>query len=253
MNKIILTVIIVLNLINISYASNTVIISGHFNRAPFDWKEGKRLKGAAIEIIELIFKELGINTESRYCGPWNRVLHNLEKGEIDVMCGLYINEDRKKFAEFTEPFCEDRISVFVWHERKFNFDKWDDLKGKKFGDVLGATRGKEFDEWRKNNATIEYVPNNLNNFKKLEANRIDCFVTSHYPGLMIIKEQGYEGKIVPLKNSVKTKYLHYAISKKSKYVKYIPQINKRLSELIYNGTVEKIIKKNSDYYVSNHK
>jgi len=250
--KILITLIAVIFASGISYAGDKVVVSGHFDRAPFDWQDGKKLAGAAIEIIGLIFKELGIETESKYIGPWKRVLFNLEEGKIDVMCGLYMTEERKKFAEFTEPFSEDRVSIFVWHERTFGFETWDDLKGKRFGDIRGATRGKKFDEWRKKHAKIEYVRDNFYNMLKLEADRIDCFVTSHYPGLMSIEKHGYKGKIVPLGKSVKIKHLCFGISKKSEYVKYIPQINKRLKELRENGTVGKIIQKNLDFYISTH-
>jgi len=239
MKKTLILLIAVIFVSGISYAGEKVVVSGHFDRAPFDWKDEKKIKGAAVEIIELILKEMGIRVESKYVGPWKRVLLNLEQGKIDIMSGLYVTEERKKFAEFTEPFVEDRVSIFVWHERKFGFETWDDLKGKRFGDILGATRGRKFDEWRKKYAKIEYVSDNLKNFRKLELDRIDCFVTSHYPGLIYIKKHGYEGRIVPLNKPVKMKHLHYGISKKSEYVKYIPQFNKRLKELRKNRTVEK--------------
>lgn len=252
MKKILITLIAVIFTSGMTYAGDKMIVSGHFDRAPFDWQDGEKIAGAAIEIIGLIFKELEIETESKYVGPWKRVLLNLEMGEIDIMCGLYETAERKKFAEFTAPFSEDRVSIFVWHERIFNFETWDDLKGKRFGDIHGATRGKKFDEWRKKHATVEYVRDNMYNMLKLEKDRIDCFVTSHYPGLMSVEKHGYKGKIVPLDKPVKMKYLRFGISKKSKYIKCIPQINKRLKKLRENGTIEKIIQKNLDFYISAH-
>ena len=71
---------------------------------------------------------------------------------------------------------------------------------KVFGDLIGASQGQEFDQWLKQNATVEYVADRRLNIAKLEAGRIDCFVTGQYCGLFFIKKSGYEGKIVPLEN-----------------------------------------------------
>ena len=250
MRKFLIILITVLGFASISAASNTVIVSGHYSRAPFDWQEGDKIVGAAIEILQRVFAELDLEVDARYVGPWKRTLYSLEKGSIDVMCGLYITEERKKFAVFTEPYIEDQASVFVWKGREFKFETWDDLKGKVFGELLGASRGKKFDDWRKKYATVEYVNEHELNFKKLERKRIDCFVMSRYHGLLAIKKFGYEGKIVPLEHPVFTKNIQYAMYKKSQYVKYLPQINEHIKKLREDGTIEKIIQKNLDYYLS---
>jgi polar amino acid transport system substrate-binding protein len=175
---------------------------------------------------------------------------NLKEGGIDVMCGVYETDERKKFAEFSEPFREDRISLFVWYQRQFHYQRWDDLRGKIFGDVIGASRGQDFDSWRKKNARVEYVKDNVGNLKKLEMGRIDCFVMSHDSGLVFVKRHGYEGRIIPLPQPVRTHELRYAISKKSRFVKYLPFINKRLAELRADGTIDRIIEENSKRYLS---
>lgn len=235
-----------------AYANDPMIVSGHVSIAPFSWQEGEKIVGASIDILAQIATDLGIEMESRFVGPWKRVLFNLEQGTIDVMCGLYATEDRKQFAEFTEYFAEDRVSIFVWHDRTFPFETWDDLEGKMFGDIIGATRGEEFDAWREKHATVEYVSDQLLNFKMLEKGRIDCIVMSHYPGLINIKQQRYEDKIVPLPQPLSIKYLRYGISKKSPYVSYLPQINEMLIRLREDGATEKIIQKNLDAYLAAH-
>lgn len=250
MKKILFFVSFLVIVANMSSANEQVIISGHFARPPIDWQEEEKIVGAGIEILEMIFQELGIEVESRYVGPWKRVLVNLEDGEIDVMCGLYLTEERKEFAEFTEPFSDDNVTIFVWHDRAFPFETWDDLQGKIFGDILGASRGQEFEKWREqHNAKIEYVSDNLLNLKKLEVGRIDCFIASYYLGIMYIRKHGYEGKIIPLKKPVSTQQLRYAFSKKSPFVKYLPQINQHIQKMRENGRVEAIFQKHLKNYI----
>jgi len=249
MKKILIFFSLMLAVSNFSFATEKVIVSGHSARAPFDWQEGDKLVGACIEIISLIFQDLGVEVESKYSGPWARTLKNLEHGKIDIMCGLYITDERKRFAEFTEPFSKDPVTLFVWHDRSFPFQQWSDLEGKIFGDIIGASRGKKFDEWRSEHATTQYVTSHKQNIKKLERGRIDCFVTSYYLGLMQIKKLGYEEKIVPLDTPISIKNLRYGISRKSSAIEYLPQINARITQLREDGTIDFIIKKHLEYSV----
>ena len=251
MKIIVFTVVCLLTLLGLAWPGETLKVTGHSDRAPFDWREGETIQGAAVEIIATIFQELHVEVESLHVGPWARALLSLADGSIDVLCGVYATPERRKFAEFTIPFRQDRVSVFVWHERSFPFRTFDDLAGKTIGDVIGASRGREFDEWRKAHAQTEFVSDNLVNLKKLEKGRIDCFVMSHDSGLIFIKKHGYEGRIVPLEKAVEANDLCYGISKKSKYIEYLPQINRKLVEMQADGTIEKIIKKNIDRVSSN--
>lgn len=231
------------------YAAEEVIVSGHEEYAPFMWRQGDEIVGVGIDVVNMIFQDLGINVSSRYVGPWKRILRKIELGEVDILCGGYITDDRLEYMTFTEePLSADPTAVFVWHTRTFPFESLDDLKGIRFGEVLGESQGQEFDAWRKKYASVEEVPTSILNIKKLEANRIDAFVTGLYSGLLHVKKEGYAGRIIPLKHPVNTEYLYIGISKKSKYLRYLPQINQRLRELHRNGTIERLINYHLERY-----
>lgn len=250
MKRIFFIILFLLTLLGTAWSAETVRVTGHSDRAPFDWQEGEKIRGAAVEILETIFHELHIDVESEYVGPWARSLLNLAEGRIDILCGVYATLERRQFAEFSVPFREDRVSLFVWRARSFPFRNWEDLEGKTIGDIIGASRGREFDAWRQKHARMEYVSDNVNNLKKLEKGRIDCFVMSHDSGLIFIKKHGYEDRIVPLERPVDTNDLRYGISKKTSFVKYLPQINKRIEELRADGTIDRIIQRNIDLFNS---
>jgi len=165
---VILTGIILLH--QIPFAEEIAIVSGHPDYAPFMWQDGDKIAGAAIEVVEMIFQDLGINVESKYVGPWKRVQKNLEYGNIDLLCAAYITDKRRKYAQFSlEPLWIEPTMVFVWHSKVFPFESWDDLKGKTFGELIGASQGQKFDNWRKQNTSIEYVSKRRLNIVKLEA------------------------------------------------------------------------------------
>jgi len=231
------------------YAAEVVVVSGHEAYAPFMWRQGDEIVGVGIDVLKIIFQDLGIEVSSRYVGPWKRILRKIELGEVDILCGGYITDDRLEYMAFSEePLSADPTAVFVWHTRVFPFETLDDLKGIRFGEVLGESQGQEFDAWRKKYASVEEVPTSILNIKKLQANRIDAFVTGLYSGLLHVKREGYAGRIIPLKHPVNTEYLHIGISKKSKYIQYLPQINQKLRELHRNGTIERLIQYHLEYY-----
>lgn len=231
-------------------SAERVLVTGHSDRAPFDWQEGEHIRGAAVEIIGIVLRELHIDVDSKYVGPWARALLNLQEGSVDIMCGVYATPERREFAEFSVPFKEDRVSLFVWKEGSFPFREWRDLEGKRIGDILGASRSREFDEWRKVHGNTEYVSDNIANIKKLEKGRIDCFVMSHDSGLIFIKKHGYGERIVPLEKPVDFNHLCYGISKKSPILRHLTYINKRLDELRADGTVDAVIRSNRDSYLA---
>lgn len=212
-------------------------------------KVGDRITGVCPEILQLIFGELGIKVDSRYAGNWKRCQKTVEDGTVDMIMGAYKTEEREKIYAYPEtPVSTDSVTVFVWKGRAFKFDQWDDLKGKRAGIARGTSAGESFDNWLKENAFVDVGPRRVNNYKKLEAGRIDFCVGGMYAELIEIKSYGFEGKIVPLRNPVKVENTYVAVSKKSPFVKYIPQLEDGLKKLHADGTVDRLISKHIEQY-----
>ncbi|PPC78740.1 hypothetical protein C4K68_04345 [Pokkaliibacter plantistimulans] len=220
----------------------TVVLSGHEDYAPFMWRNDNKISGMAITAMQEVFRRLGLKTESRYVGPWKRVLKELEEGNIDVLVAAYLTDDRKEYADFTSvPISADPTSVFVYKGREFPFSRWDDLIGKRFVEIYGESQGQEFDRWRLANAQVRYVTRRIESFKLLESDRADALVTSYYTGTNAVARLGYKGLIVPLPTPVTMVYLYAAISKKSPYASLLPQINQQLKAMHDDGTLARMI------------
>ena len=233
------------------YADDTVIACGETSFPPFNWKEGEKIIGVAPEAARIIFEGIGINFDCRDHGPWKRCQYYVKKGSVDMFVAGYINDERKKYAVFPKIYLyEDPAAVFVWKGNEFSFEKWEDLIGKRIGRILGGSLGKDFDSFIEKNLDTEYVATWIQNFKKLELKRIDFFATGLFPGIIMTKRFGYEGKVIPLKNPIKTNYLYFAFSKKSKFLKYMPQVEAGLQKLREDGTIEKLIQKYINYYIA---
>lgn len=240
----------IIPLISTVHAKEKLIACGHPDYPPFMWKEGENTVGVGVEVAEILFRELDIELEAKSIGNWKRCLATVKSGKTDLIVAAYLTDERMKYAKFTQiPLSADPSAIFVWKGREFKFDKWEDLIGKRAGVILGDSHGQEFDLFLEKNTKIEYVSRRLQNYKKLERGRIDFEPTGLYEGLIQTKRYGYGEKIIALKTPFATNYLYIAMSNKSKYLLYLPQIEIGLQKLHENGTIEKLIKKYTDYYV----
>ena len=236
--------------VHVSVAGETLILSGHPDYPPFEWEQNDEIIGACADLIKLIFKDSGINVDSRYVGNWKRVQENAKYGDIDMIAGLYINEERKLYMDFTSfPYTEDLQVIWVYKGKKFPFKTWDDLIGKVGTAPLGESFGEKFDQFIKEKLDIERVPELIHNFRKLKAGRVNYFPYGLYSAEIKAVKEGYRDDIEYLATPLIINKVYAAFSKKSKFKKYMPKLEQGLKKYIADGTVEKLIQKNLKLYV----
>ena len=92
-----------------------IIVGGDHNYPPFEFlnKDG-RPAGYNVDVIRAIAKELNLAVEIRL-GPWVEIMDQLEKGEIDVVQGMYFSSKRNRDYDFTQPH---RVNHYVCVTRK---------------------------------------------------------------------------------------------------------------------------------------
>jgi len=249
--KKVLMIAIVVFMSSTVYAGEKLTACGGLAYPPFMWKEGGKIVGVGTEVAEIIFGELGIQVESKAFSSWNRCLQEVKKGRTDMLVAAAVNKERKAFADFTKNcLSEVPLAVFVWKDRAFRFEKWEDLIGKKMGGILGSSYGQKFDEFAAKNLKISEVVTPIQNFKKLEKGRVDFLPVGLYAGLIHVKQFGYADKVAVLKPYLKTECLYVAMSKKSEYLKHLPYVGRRLLKLHADGTIKRLIDKYIEYYVT---
>lgn len=236
---------------SLSCAADPVLISsGNPNYPPSSWAENKQIVGVAAELTKLIFNELGIKVKSQTFGPWKRVQVNAQNGSIDIITTIYKNPEREAYLVYPKySYMDDKNVVWVQKGKTFPFKKWEDLIGRRGGSVLGDSYGKAFDAFMKERLTIEKVKSAELNFLKLESGRIDYFPYGQYSGIIAAKRFGYEFKVEYLETPLLSERLYIAISKKSKFRKYLPQLEEGIKNLKANGTIDKLIEKHIEKYI----
>ena len=208
------------------------------------WKSGNQIIGVGAELTSMIFKELGIDVAPRFIGHWKRVQYEAEAGRIDVIVGIYKNKKRLNYLVYPdESYTPDPVVIFVKKGKKFPFNAWQDLVGKRGGSTSGESFGQEFDTFAESNLNIHRVLQIEQGLKMLYLGRIEYVVFGLYPGRIKAIEIGLKDEFEYLPKNVITPPAYQAFSKKSKFIKHLPYFNKRIAELKADGTIGRLIEK----------
>ncbi|MCX4025816.1 transporter substrate-binding domain-containing protein [Endozoicomonas sp. SM1973] len=233
-----------------------VIISAHPEFPPVMYKNKQNtIVGVGPELAERIFSELGHDAQSKFVGPWVRVQEAAKVGKIDLIAGIYKNEERKQYLTFIPtPFLTNPAVIFVKKGNAFSFKQWDDLKGRRGGAIIGDKFKPEFDEFLlKNESSIhlERVSAVKQNFTKLLLGRIDFIPYSKYVGTLTLEEMEIRDKIEILPEPLYSGLFYFAISKKSKnnLENHIDVIDQKIVKYKKEGTIDKLVDKYTKKYI----
>jgi polar amino acid transport system substrate-binding protein len=232
----------------IAQAAEILVASGHPQYPPVMWKEGKSIVGVGPELTAMLFKDLNVTVRSPYLGTWDKVQDQAKQGKVDVLVGLYMTEERKSYIEYSHPYVKDPVVIFVAKGKAFPYTKWDDLTGRKGISTVGDSFGQAFDKFIAEKLTVTRSNNVDDCFVKIIDGAADYFIYAKYSGVFKSEKLGMADKVeyLPVEASVENFYI--GIAKKSPYVKYLPEINKRLDELVKSGTVERLVQQYTDRY-----
>lgn len=222
----------------------TALISGGTTYPPLSWLVDDRLTGTSIELVSKIFLEIGIKAESDAGGPWKRVLLRAQKGQVDMLVGVRRNETREQYLQFVTPPITPAVqSVFVKRGSNFAYSRWQDLEGKLGGVTLGASFGKEFDQFARENLSLDPVRTVEQNFKKLKIGRIDYLLGPLLPTLLYSDLSGDRPHIQFQDQPLIIIEEFVAFSKASACKKHFQYFNKRIAEIQQDGTIDELLEK----------
>ena len=81
-----------------------IVVGGDHNYPPFEYLDkAGRPAGFTVDITRAIARELNLDIEVRL-GPWADIVEALEKGEIDVIQGMFYSRERERRFDFSEPY-----------------------------------------------------------------------------------------------------------------------------------------------------
>lgn len=107
---------------------------------PFQMRAAPGPEGLDIELIELI--ALAAGERLRWLNlPWARQLSDLAQGELDLVAGATHSPEREAFAEYTQPYRQERVALMALAGGAPALKFLSDLKGRglRVGIIRGST------------------------------------------------------------------------------------------------------------------
>lgn len=219
-----------------------VVITADPAYPPLHWYDGHSLMGASIDIATAVLRDIGVPYEVRYLGPWARALRAAELGEVDMVATLKDTPERRVYLAFpSHAAFANPVAVFVQQDSALRYTQWGDLVGKRGGITLGNKFGGGFDEFMEHKLSVESVSKPELNFKKIQAGRIDYFITGLYAGLAMLHGQHQEHAFKALRPYVTETRNYAAFVRSSPCVVHLPAFDKRLGELLRDKVPERIL------------
>lgn len=196
-----------------------LVVTGNAEYPPILWRDPNhpgKLIGVAVELLELSLMGTGIKVDARNRGVWARAQKEAKYGEIDMLAGAFITEQRQKYMDYIfPPFTNVPSVVWVVKGKEFEFNKWDDLGHKRGGTLLNNSFGQDFDQYAAKNLDIVSSATAERSFSMLIAERFDYVLYELYQGLTILEVSGLKDSVGYLKTPISVEGLYFTFSKKS--------------------------------------
>ena len=214
-----------------------------FEYPPYEYTYNGEIKGMAVDIVKLIFKEMNQPISIEVL-PWARAIKYIKSGERDAIFTAFKNQKREKFADYSAELIPQTVSLFVRKNSMIKFESdLTELSSYSIGVVRKVSYGKIFDNAVSNNVLtkIEPVNDGTQNFRKLLKGRIDIVVSNRYGGLHILKKLGKLDEVVELPKSLQSVPSYIAFSKKRNLLDIRDKFDIILKRLKEDGTFAKML------------
>lgn len=208
---------------------------------PFESLEGDKVVGIEIDILEMIAEKLGVELEINQM-DFDSVLPGVQSGKFDVgVSGITVTEDRKKNADFTDPYFLAAQAIIVMDGSPVKSKA--DLEGKKVAVQTGTT-AEEY--CMKNGYTVLAYQANNDALSALTSGKADAWVVDNQTGIAMSAETN--GKTVVLDEAMTTEPYSFAFKKGN--TSLVNEINGYIKGWLEDKTIEKIFEKYDIPYVS---
>jgi polar amino acid transport system substrate-binding protein len=209
----------------------------------------QKLIGLDVEILNIILAKTGYSSEYTEL-PWNRHLHYLKTGEIDVAMGVSLNAERARYAVFTEPYRKEIIKLFVktGSEKPIELATLSDLSKSNY--MIGAESGYYYgEEYQELMTTVEFQKRIVKaadieeNVALLLKGDIDGFLVDTETAKAFSNKYQVKGEFEAHTLPIYQTDIHIMLSKKSVTPSVVKKINNAIGELKQSGELDKIIEK----------
>lgn len=209
---------------------------------PYYWQpagepiNSKELRGALSSLINKIGDSIGIPIDVGFVGPISRAQEELRTGHIDMMSGLFYNEERSQSMEFLyPPMALSHSRAWVHKDSNIDVKKIEDLAAYTGIAVTGYSFGEEFDRYAKTHLNILRVKSVEQLIKMVNTQRVDYMLYEELPGQTYINFWGGDNlKMLPI--ILSTEGIHMALSKNA--LCNTPELRQKLTQALKRSIQE---------------
>ncbi|WP_419904899.1 substrate-binding periplasmic protein [Kiloniella sp.] len=223
------------------YDENTPLLIGVYTWAPYT---GYELPGHGLltEVIQVAMERAGITTEVKKV-PWSRALKESIRGRIDILPGIWYQEERVEHIAYGSVLAVNRLVLMSRSYRDKRIETLQDLDNLIVGVAQDYAYPKIFVEAnnfkRDVSKNLEVILNKLKN-DRVDAALADELVARYTSNRLFSNETlfDYSTEALEIKN------LFIAISRKTKnYRKILFLFDQALDEMKIDGTYDDLLKK----------
>ena len=209
------------------HAVDSIKINTYTDFPPYLYHEAGQQTGLYMRIIDLTFKAIeqpySIQTLS-----FKRGLNQTGAGD-GIMIGILKTDQRLQTLDFSEPFYQERVSVFFNQQQNPLIKTVDKLDGLTIGTLLGWSYGTEFDQAKENNRFYTSDSKLETNLYLLAKGRLDAVIHSELSVIYVLKRLGLKEKVFLASEPLELGNIYIAV-KKGTQKALLDKINQKLSE-----------------------
>lgn len=200
-------------------------------------------EGLSLEIARAAYKLEGYTVKMEYV-PWARAEDGVQKGKYDILTNTWMNEKRKGYLMYSEPYAVNEIKFIKTKDDPFEYNGLESLTGKKIGTVRGYGYGEAF--MGATNFKREEAENLMTSIKKLThaSKRVDLVIEDEIVARVIIAKEDPNllNNIEFTKNSFSSNKLYVTSGLANpRHKDIIDAFNRGLAALKASGEYDKIM------------
>lgn len=221
---------------NETSAADTLIIGTNPEFPPFEYIEQGNIVGFDVDLMNEVAKLIGKKVEFKNMA-FDSLLIAMQTGKINcIISGMTATDERRQHVNFSDPYFISKQAVLV--PSGSDIKKFEDLKGKKIGVVIGYTGDMVVTDMYKDTSSITRYEATGQAIMALTAKKVDATVLDMEPA----KEYAANNEGITVLDTALAEE-EYSIALPKENTALLEEINNALKTLKENGTYDKIYAK----------
>ncbi|MDD3951183.1 MAG: transporter substrate-binding domain-containing protein [Desulfobacterales bacterium] len=219
--------------------NRSIRVGGDRNYPPYEYidRDG-RPAGYTVDLTRAIAREMNLNIEIQL-GPWTETVQKLEKGDIDIIQGMFYTPERDLKFDFTQPHMVNHYVGIVRKGKGAPPFTLDGLKGKR----IVVQRGDAMHEFLLEKGLgdqVSSVETQEDVLKDLADGQYDCALAVRISSLHLIQKHGWTNLNLGRTPFVSMEYC-YAVPNNRKAL--LAEFSEGLKILENSGEYRRIVEK----------